>query len=57
VTETPQLRYCDFDLAVAGLGTARYLRVQDGQLAPCAKATTVTEGANIGTVELRHQVP
>lgn len=52
-----QRRYCDFDLAVAGLPSARYLRVEDGELTPCADAGTVTEGADIDAVELLHQLP
>ena len=53
-TRTPGLfaGYCDFDLADASLASARYLRVEDGELYPCLRAGTVSEGADIDAVEL-----
>jgi hypothetical protein len=44
--------YCDFDLAEAGIGSARYLRIEDGELYPCLRGGTQSEGADIDAVEL-----
>jgi hypothetical protein len=44
--------YCDFDLAEGGLSSARYLRVEDGELYPCLRGETRDEGADIDAVEL-----
>ncbi len=44
--------HCDFDLRDAGLTTARYLKVEDGELYPCLKGGTITEGADIDAVEV-----
>jgi hypothetical protein len=44
--------FCDFDLAEAGIGSARYLRVEDGELYPCLRGGTASEGADIDAVEL-----
>ena len=44
--------HCDFDLAEAGLASARYLRIEDGELYPCLAGGTLTEGADIDAVEL-----
>jgi hypothetical protein len=42
--------HCDFDLANAGIASARYLRVEDGEIYPCLAGTTVTEGADIDAI-------
>jgi hypothetical protein len=47
--------YCDFDLAEGGVASARYLRVEDGELYPCLRADTTDEGADIDAVELLNQ--
>jgi hypothetical protein len=44
-------RFCNFDLATAGLEAARYFRVQDGELYPCP-GDTVSEGADIDAIEI-----
>jgi hypothetical protein len=44
--------YCDFDLAEAGLKSARYLKIEDGEIYPCAAGDTITEGADIDAVEI-----
>lgn len=44
--------FCDFDLAEGGMGSARYLRVEDGELYPCLRGDTDSEGADIDAVEL-----
>ncbi len=44
--------HCDFDLHDAGLTTARYLKVEDGEIYPCLKGSTITEGADIDAVEV-----
>jgi hypothetical protein len=43
-------RYCDFDLAAAGVQQARYVKVEDGELYPCPGGT-VTEGADLDAVQ------
>jgi hypothetical protein len=42
--------HCDFDLAAAGIASARYFRVEDGEIWPCTSGDTVTEGADIDAV-------
>jgi hypothetical protein len=42
--------YCDFDLALAGVQQARYVKVEDGELYPCP-GDTVTEGADLDAVQ------
>jgi hypothetical protein len=44
--------HCDFDLARGGLASARYLRVEDGELYPCLAGTTASEGADIDAIEV-----
>jgi hypothetical protein len=43
--------HCDFDLQGTGLAGARYLKIQDGEIYPCMKGGTITEGADIDAVE------
>ena len=43
--------HCDFDLATAGLASARYFKVEDGEIYPCLAGDTVSEGADIDAVE------
>ena len=45
-------RYCDFDLRGTGLAEARYLKVEDGEIYPCLKAGTISEGADIDAIEI-----
>lgn len=42
--------HCDFDLANGGIASARYLRVEDGEIYPCLAGSTVTEGADIDAI-------
>lgn len=44
--------HCDFDLTEAGLGGARYLKIEDGEIYPCRAAGTITEGPDVDAVEL-----
>ncbi len=44
--------HCDFDLAEAGITSARYLRVEDGELYPCLAGSTASEGADLDAVQL-----
>lgn len=48
------MRYCDFDLALAEIQEARYFKVEDGELYPCAEAATPSEGADIDALEILH---
>ncbi len=49
------LRYCEFDLGAGEVETARYVRVEDGELFPCRLAETPSEGADIDAVEILNQ--
>jgi hypothetical protein len=44
--------HCDFDLHDGGLASARYLKIEDGEIFPCLAGGTVTEGADIDAVEI-----
>lgn len=44
--------HCDFDLHDAGLASARYVKVEDGETFPCLSRGTVTEGPDIDAVEI-----
>ena len=44
--------HCDFDLAAGGLGSARYVKIEDGEIYPCLARGTFTEGADIDAVEI-----
>jgi hypothetical protein len=44
--------HCDFDLHDGGLPSARYLKIEDGEIYPCLARGTVTEGADIDAVEI-----
>jgi hypothetical protein len=44
--------HCDFDLHDAGLAGARYFKVEDGEIYPCLKAGTITEGADIDAIQI-----
>jgi hypothetical protein len=44
--------HCDFDLRAGGVASARYLKIEDGEIYPCQAAGSVTEGADIDAVEL-----
>jgi hypothetical protein len=49
--------HCDFDLHDAHLAEARYFKVEDGELYPCLKAGTHSEGADIDAVQILNQKP
>jgi hypothetical protein len=52
-TRTPGVfsNHCDFDLRDVGLGSARYVKVEDGEIYPCLAGGTRTEGADIDAVQ------
>ena len=43
--------HCDFDLREAGLASARYVKVEDGEIYPCLAGGTLTEGADLDAVQ------
>jgi hypothetical protein len=43
--------HCDFDLRDAGLASARYVKVEDGEIYPCLAGGTRTEGSDLDAVE------
>jgi hypothetical protein len=43
-------KYCEFDLASAGVGQARYVRVEDAEIYPCPCGTP-SEGADLDAVQ------
>ena len=51
------IKYCDFDLAVAEVVLARYLKVEDGERTACAEAGTDSEGADIDAVQILSFAP
>jgi hypothetical protein len=55
--EDKTIRECEFDLADAEVQEARYVKVEDGELFPCALAETPSEGADIDAVQLLHIKP
>ena len=44
--------HCDFDLRDGGLATARYVKVEDGEIYPCLAGGTLTEGADLDAVQV-----
>ena len=52
-TRTPGIfsNHCDFDLADGGLASARYVKVEDGEIYPCLAGGTLTEGADIDALQ------
>jgi hypothetical protein len=44
--------HCDFDLRDGGLTTARYVKIEDGEIYPCLAAGTLTEGADLDAVQV-----
>jgi hypothetical protein len=44
--------HCDFDLAEGAVASARYFKVEDGEIYPCLAGGTVTEGADLDAVEI-----
>jgi hypothetical protein len=44
--------HCDFDLAGTGLASARFLKIEDGEIYPCLAAGTITEGPDIDAVQI-----
>jgi len=44
--------HCQFDLATGEVTEARYVRVEDGEHFPCARAETDSEGADVDAVEM-----
>lgn len=55
----PGLRsgYCDFDFAPVEIREARYLKVEDGELFPCERAGTDSEGADIDAIQILNGGP
>jgi hypothetical protein len=53
-TRTPGLfsNHCDFDLAAGGVASARYLKIEDGEIYPCLHGGTDSEGTDIDAVEV-----
>ena len=49
--------HCDFDLAGTGLAEARYFKIEDGEIYPCLKAGTMTEGADIDAIQVLNPKP
>jgi hypothetical protein len=47
--------HCDFDLKDAGLASARYFKIEDGEIYPCLKGGTITEGADIDAIQTLNQ--
>jgi hypothetical protein len=47
--------HCDFDLHDAAIAEARYLKIEDGEIYPCLKGGTITEGADIDAVQILNQ--
>ena len=43
--------HCDFDLRDGGLATARYVKIEDGEIYPCLAGGTLTEGADLDAVQ------
>jgi len=56
-TRTPGVfsNHCDFDLADGGLASARYVKVEDGEIYPCLAGGTLTEGADIDALQALNQ--
>jgi hypothetical protein len=44
--------HCDFDLAGTGLASARFLKIEDGEVFPCLAGDTITEGTDIDAVQI-----
>jgi hypothetical protein len=53
---TPQIGYCDFDLADSGVEEARYFKVEDGELFPCPGGTN-SEGADLDALQILNVKP
>lgn len=53
-TRTPGIfsNHCDFDLRDGGLATARYVKVEDGEIYPCLAGGTRSEGADLDAVQV-----
>jgi hypothetical protein len=49
--------HCDFDLAAAGIPSARYLKIEDGEIFPCLARGTVSEGADIDAIQILSAQP
>ena len=49
--------HCQFDLATGEVSEARYVRVEDGELYPCADAQTDNEGADLDAIEMLNRKP
>jgi hypothetical protein len=52
VRSTPLFsNHCDFDLREGGLTSARFVKVEDGEIYPCLAGGTLTEGADLDAVQ------
>jgi hypothetical protein len=51
---TPGIKanHCDFDLAEGQVSSARYFKIEDGEIYPCIAGGTATEGADIDAIEV-----
>jgi hypothetical protein len=49
--------HCDFDLHDGGMAEARYFKVEDGEVYPCLKGGTLTEGGDIDGIQILNQKP
>jgi len=49
--------HCDFDLHDGGLTEARYFKIEDGEVYPCLKGGTITEGSDIDSIEILNPKP
>ena len=43
--------HCDWDLRSANVGSARFVKIEDGEIYPCLAGGTLTEGADIDSVQ------
>jgi len=43
--------HCDWDLRSAGVASARFVKIEDGEIYPCLAGGTLSEGADIDSVQ------
>ncbi len=43
--------HCDFDLREGGITSARYVKIEDGEIYPCLAGDTISEGADLDAVQ------
>ncbi|HSD67830.1 MAG TPA: hypothetical protein VLF95_14075, partial [Vicinamibacteria bacterium] len=49
--------HCDFDLHEGGLAEARFFKIEDGEIYPCLKGGTITEGSDIDGIQILNPKP